>query len=243
MAHLVDTQCVCGTWAVHVLGVKNGVAAGRCAKCSVIRTISRPSDYETIYTEGEEYHAGRCQEMYGYETYHERFGHDYRVAEELRIPKYLDQLRSLDVGCANGAFVDAMRMKGFAAEGLEVNPSMARWAADITECSIHTSWETIVPGFDIITYHDVFEHVVDPYKELAIIREYLRVEGLLIIDVPDADEVFGEHARAPHHQKPEQHMWYWTEHTLRRELARFGFVVKHVDRPIVGKLVVYARKN
>ena len=246
MSDMVETHCVCGTSQDQgVVAEKDGIKAVVCA-CGVVRTLHRPADYSKTYTDGVDYHAGQCQEKYGYPTFMERFDHDYSIAQG-RIALLLRNFRSLDVGCANGGFVRAMAEKGFEAYGLEINGKMAGWAENRTSRPIFSSYEAVrssvgYQSMDIITYHDVFEHVVDPHAEMREINETLKPGGMLVLDVPEACEVVGPHPRAPHHLKPEQHLWYWDEMPLRIFFGSYGYGVLRVDRPIVGKLVLYTRR-
>lgn len=245
----VPVDCPCWTTTVvsgrefdKQISEKFGYVVVQCYYCGVIRTREREENYTTLYTEGDRYHVQEMNKI-GREHYTQRFEHDYEIAWVNRIPLILEKFRTLDVGCANGAFVAAMKVQGFAAEGLELNPSMVEFAREQTDCPIFSSWDEIKGKYDIITYHDVFEHIIDPREELSRIRKHLRPDGLLILDCPDADEVFGPDARATHHEKPDQHLFYYTEHTLRSLLASHAFITVEADRPITGKLVMYARKN
>jgi 2-polyprenyl-3-methyl-5-hydroxy-6-metoxy-1,4-benzoquinol methylase len=120
---------------------------------------------------------------------------------------------------------------------------MARAAAEASGRPVYTAWDEIAAprSFDFITYHDVFEHVVDPRAELATARANLRGGGLLVLDVPDNDDPEARHPDMRwKHWRPEQHLWHWSAGTLTRFLAREGWEVRAVDHPIPGKLVVYA---
>jgi 2-polyprenyl-3-methyl-5-hydroxy-6-metoxy-1,4-benzoquinol methylase len=234
----VETVCVCGALEADWLDESEGLPIGGCRACGHIRTLRRARDYESLYVEGERYHVQEMEKI-GRDHYTDRFEHDYEVAQ-LRIPKLLGRRRSLDVGCANGAFVQAMQERGFRAEGLELNPGMARWAAAKTGAKIHTSWETVVPWFDYVTYHDCLEHVVDVNAELQRVRRHMRPGAMLVVDQPDAAQVFGPGAPASHHKKSRQHLHYFTAEAMSRVLERNGFVVDDVQRPLVGKIVHYA---
>lgn len=240
--HHVVTTCVCGAPAHAYLyvGAKNGYAVGTCDTCGTTRTLTRAPEYERLYTDGDLYH-GDHQRAEGHVPYEDRYEHDFNLAVGARIPKLLLQHRSLDVGCANGAFVAAMRSRGFQAEGLEINPVIAERAAARTRCPIYTSWAQVPRHcYAVVTYHDVFEHVVDPRAELDHVRTAMMFGGLLVVDVPDRDD-----PRAAtmdwHHWRPEQHLWHWREATLVPLLEGDGWYICDVQRPIPGKLVVYAR--
>jgi SAM-dependent methyltransferase len=221
---------------------KEGYEVVRCGWCGIMRTTEREDNYETLYTEGTRYHVEEMDKI-GRDHYGDRFDHDFDIAWDKRIPALLGQYRIIDVGCANGAFVSAMQQNGFQAEGIELNPTMAETARAVTGCPIHESWALVSGQFDIVTYHDVFEHVVNPRQELQLIRKYLRPNGLLVLDCPDAAEIFGATARASHHEKPQQHLFYYTIDTLSALLISEGFYIGAVERPIVGKIVLYARKE
>jgi 2-polyprenyl-3-methyl-5-hydroxy-6-metoxy-1,4-benzoquinol methylase len=156
----------------------------------------------------------------------------------------MSQLRLLDVGCANGAFIRYAASQGIIAEGLEPNPDMARWAASASGRPVHISWTTISGQFDIVTYHDVIEHVMNPRTELERVHSFLRGSGLLILDTPDADDPrFEELGLSWHHMKPQEHLWFFTERSLRLLVEETGYEVDRVDRPIRGKVVLYARRD
>lgn len=233
---LVPTRCLCGASEVEPLGCKDERPVGRCLCCGLVRTCAMPWDYDALYTDGERYHAGRP----GHTPYRERYEHDSAVAR-LRWPALMTRLRLLDVGCANGAFVSYASGQGLSAEGLEPNAAMACWAARQCRRPVHTSWATVRGPFDIITYHDVIEHVPDPCAEFHRARRYLRAGGMLVIDTPDADDPrFDALGLGWHHMKPQEHLWFFTERHLRALAGGAGFDVEAVDRPIPGKIVLYA---
>lgn len=235
------SQCLCGQLGFKFVGCKDGFTIVQCQRCHTLRTLERLPDPTMIYKAGDAYHVEQ-QQKEGKPPYQERFQHDWTIGN-LRLAKIQNCRRLLDVGCSNGAFVNAAGENwGYNAEGLELNPEIAAFARQKTKRIIHESWSTVVGRFDVITYHDVFEHVPDPRDELARVFRHLRSEGLLVLDCPDAgctEAAFMDWK----HWRPEQHLWHWTEQTLTVLVQRAGFIVQEVDRPIPGKLVVYARKN
>lgn len=239
------TQCVCGERAAYVIvslpdhGYR---PIGRCMTCSVIRTLQRPANVLELYTTDLRYHANQ-QQQEGKAPYPERFAHDESLGAS-RVRLIHRRQRVLDVGCANGGFLSAAAHNGYQVFGIEPNAGMREFVKERVGCEVWSHWAAVPGGlhFDIITYHDVFEHVVDPVNELDVVAGRLRGSGFLVLDVPDVDTAFGGHWLIDwKHWRPEQHLWHWGADTLCQLLRDRGYVVDWVDRPIAGKMVVYAR--
>lgn len=97
---------------------------------------------------------------------------------------YLSRLRAfgmspshaiLDFGCGSGAFVEYLRMNGFAhTQGYdEFTP---QWADE----------GVLSQQYDVIVAQDVIEHVAEPSALLASFKARLRAGGLLCIGTPNA---------------------------------------------------------
>jgi SAM-dependent methyltransferase len=86
-------------------------------------------------------------------------------------------MRVLDHGCGSGAFVQALRRAGFAAQGYE--PHNPQWS--------HT--EVLGQAFDVVTSQDVLEHVDEPRAFLDELAQGVKPGGLLVLGTPFADSV------------------------------------------------------
>jgi SAM-dependent methyltransferase len=96
----------------------------------------------------------------------------------------------LDVGCGGGLFLHLLRERGFAAIGLDSS-------AEAAAVAWHTNGVPVLCG-DLaraplppaacagITMFHVLEHVYDPRAYLASARVLLKVNGRLIVQVPNA---------------------------------------------------------
>lgn len=100
--------------------------------------------------------------------------------------------RLLDVGCATGDFLLAMRERGWDCCGVEIQPHAARVArrqgltvltADVSELAFREG------AFDAVTLWDVLEHLPAPREALARARALLRPGGLVAVTVPRLDSV------------------------------------------------------
>lgn len=96
--------------------------------------------------------------------------------------------RLLDVGAHAGRFVSLAREQGWSAEGLELNPQTAVYAAartgarvrQLTMGDLATGAET----FDAITLTDVLEHIPYPLDALRAASALLAPGGWIAVKVP-----------------------------------------------------------
>lgn len=96
--------------------------------------------------------------------------------------------RLLDVGAHAGRFVSLAAAAGWAAEGLELNPRTAAYAAQrtgrpIRQLNVHDV-DTGTAAFDAICLTDVLEHIPDPVRVLVRVAELLAPGGWLSVKVP-----------------------------------------------------------
>jgi 2-polyprenyl-3-methyl-5-hydroxy-6-metoxy-1,4-benzoquinol methylase len=85
----------------------------------------------------------------------------------------------LDFGCGNGMFVKTMQDESINAFGYDpFNPSFAKMP------SIKA---------DIVTMIEVIEHTYQPYSEIDLIKDFLKVDGLLFVETSFSDWVDMNH--------------------------------------------------
>ena len=194
-------------------------------------------EYDQFYS--TDYHTKHQKEI-GCVPYVERYHHDMAVSYE-RIKTYdgllggLKSKRLLDVGSGNGAFVDACRINEIDAYGFDLGSLGDEKHIYRGRSLLEVKFEK--NDFDIITMHDVFEHLVDPIAYLERIKLILKKNGYLIIDFPNYFVKAGEH-----HWRKIQHLWYFTTTELMDLLDTQGYTVTGVHTPIAGKLVFYCQK-
>lgn len=242
----------------------------KCGGCGLLRVMTIAKDYEDIYKTDEGYHGEAARRLainfrgtigdsdVARMSYYDRYKHDYKVASvrwnryffkngpavfgnnALDIP-FEHDFCLLDFGCANGAFMTFA--KDFGANnvfGVDINKKLNVWASIVSECKIETCVSLHDVYFNMVTMHDVIEHLVDPVETLRGIKAKMN-DGVIIIDTPDAGAWENvNYDPAWHHYKPNEHIWYFTEQSL-IEVARLaGFYdCKLIDKPIPGKLVGY----
>jgi 2-polyprenyl-3-methyl-5-hydroxy-6-metoxy-1,4-benzoquinol methylase len=99
-----------------------------------------------------------------------------------------DRRRLLDVGAHAGRFIATARRAGWQAEGLELNPKTAAFAATATGAPVHQgnvhSFDAD-SAYDAVTLTDVLEHIPEPRLVLRRVARYLAAGGWIAVKVPN----------------------------------------------------------
>ncbi len=143
--------------------------------------------------------------------------------------------RLLDVGAHAGRFISMAGDAGWAAEGLELNPRTAAYAAErtrrpIRQLNVHDV-DAGTAAFDAICLTDVLEHIPDPVRVLVRIAELLAPGGWVSVKVPcGPSQLFKERWRSrlrPGYRATVAdnlvHVSHFSPASLRRGLERAGF--------------------
>jgi SAM-dependent methyltransferase len=135
--------------------------------------------------------------------------------------------RALELGCADGRFLERLEREGWEAEGVEPAEEPAR-LAQARGLRVHIG--RLEPGrmqaghFDAVFVWMVLEHLHDPLATLREIRRVTKDSGWLVFSVPNfacwERRVFGRYWYAL--QLP-THLHHFNPATLRQILRRSGF--------------------
>jgi SAM-dependent methyltransferase len=143
----------------------------------------------------------------------------------------------LDVGCAEGWFLQDARQRGYTVAGIEPDARMA--GRSDPSLSIRTGFfpDALAAGerFDLITFNDVFEHLPDVKSAMAACVEHLDPGGALVVNLPNAEGgiyklsrfaarmgIKGPFERMWQHGYPSPHISYFMPSTLARLAASHG---------------------
>jgi len=135
-------------------------------------------------------------------------------------------VRLLDMGCANGALLGHLRRRGFEnALGVDPSPRSADVAAAAHGVRVEVGTFASLPAglgtFDCICLTGVLEHVWDIDTAMAAIRELLRPDGIVYVDVPDAPRYLDPYI-APFEDFSTEHVNHSSGATLATLANRFG---------------------
>jgi SAM-dependent methyltransferase len=174
------------------------VAIVRCQACGFAQPASLPAlpqFFDRMYDQrwsaewvAREHHA----------AYKDRIFDEVLVQLERRLPR--DRRRLLDIGAHAGRFIARSRARGWDADGLELNPRTAAYAAAASGGRVHHgNLDTWSPngGYDVVTMTDVLEHIPDPRSALRRAHGLLEPGGWIAVKVPNAPmQRLKEHVRS-----------------------------------------------
>lgn len=126
---------------------------------------------------------------------HRSFERVLDALQQLPIPR---PGRLLDVGCAHGWFLQAASHRGYRAIGLEPDPAIAAQARLDGLSVISGFFPQDLPDreiFDVISFHDVFEHLPSPREAAAACFQRLSPGGHLVLVLPSSKGVLFRLAR------------------------------------------------
>jgi SAM-dependent methyltransferase len=235
----------CGRMTSHSVRFHtNGCDILRCSDCGLGRTETRGFDPNTYYT--QDYFCGRRADGYA----------DYLGAEPVLrrefartvdfIRRYRPDGKLLEVGCAYGFFLmEAARH--FDVAGIELAKDAAehgrRAGLNILQGTADAATLRSIGPVDIIVMLDVIEHLPQPRETLALCYRQLRPGGIIVLTTGDfgslAAKVAGVRWRL---MTPPQHLWFFTQESMRRLARGIGFRVERVDHPwkiVPASLIVF----
>jgi 2-polyprenyl-3-methyl-5-hydroxy-6-metoxy-1,4-benzoquinol methylase len=135
--------------------------------------------------------------------------------------------RILEIGCAAGYFLGAMRELGWEVAGVEPDPEAARKAASVDGATVKTGilqqGDFENSSFDAVALWSVLEHLHNPLDTMKIISGLLKPDGHLFFGIPNFGslerKVFG--SRWFGLDVP-RHLYHFTPSTVRKLLSAAG---------------------
>lgn len=155
----------------------------------------------------------------------------------IKITPVLDAVRSvLEIGAADGAFLALVRERFPVLDFHSIEPDHnTRAARDALPWLSQASSlaEAIAAGTkaDLIAMFHVFEHIEQPAKFLASVRQVLASGGFLLIEVPSLTDPLLSLYASPAYESfyfQRQHPYVYSAPSLKRVLAANGFTVERL---------------
>jgi 2-polyprenyl-3-methyl-5-hydroxy-6-metoxy-1,4-benzoquinol methylase len=166
----------------------------KCSDCSLVSIWPRPTDKEIEEMYAEEYFTGTDKQTHHMEVDYLQIlsSGDYSSGVDA-MKKYAKPGASiLDVGCATGHFLYALKNAGYHVAGTELSSYAADYGnknfnANIVNAPFdeHLIGNHFQPeSFDVIMMNDVLEHFTHPKEALITANKLLKKGGVILIQLP-----------------------------------------------------------
>lgn len=246
---LLPVTCrMCGCGDGETLVSEPPFAVRRCARCSFVYVTPRVPDAEIHRIYGDAYFQSDSPADYGYGNYLEDIACHRRTFKKKAdfVTRFKKSGRMLEIGSAGGFFLDEMRRRGFAVEGIELSPRACAFAR--REFGIETIHNQRLedldfpPGsFDLLVLFDVIEHLSDPFAALRHLRRLLKPDGVMVLQTQNVDSLCARLlGRRWHHYKHLEHIYHFSPKTMRRALCEAGFETLELTAGGSGKYISVA---
>jgi|YNPNPStandDraft_1061719.scaffolds.fasta_scaffold56234_1 ubiquinone/menaquinone biosynthesis C-methylase UbiE len=165
----------------------------QCLKCGLVYLNPRPSRSELPLLYPDHYDQFNFA-IHKY-SFLSRLDHEYGLRKRCKaVLRYRKFGRLLDVGCATGDFLNAMRQyQGWEVYGVEINESASEYARRQLGLMVKTGTLEDVDYpesyFDVVTLWHVLEHIYDPLSALKKIHRLLKPDGLLVFTTPNLESL------------------------------------------------------
>lgn len=163
------------------------------------------------------------------------------------LERYEQSGMLLDLGCSSGSFLQCMRSKSWKLYGVEMSAEEARTAEARTGAQVFVGVVPDAPfapeSFDVITCFDVLEHMYEPRRVVAKVKEWLKPGGIFYVQVPNIDSaegrVFGKYW---HGLELPRHLFHYSPASLRSLAKTAGLQEVSLEtrrNPAVGTSLRY----
>lgn len=228
----MNDRCrICGANESSLTASLEGYQYVRCAVCGV----QRPASYPTAEELSAFYEDNYMTKQFNNLGHHLHFTPEYRATyfaekdltfSDLRMDlNRLSGKKALDVGCANGQFLEYTSRFNIDATGIDISADMIGAARkNGLNCHVKDLFE-MQGSFDLVTFWDVIEHVPNPKEVLEKTRTLLNGQGEVIIQTPctgAVSELFGDKWL---YYLPVQHLHLFSQESLFSLLSSTGYSI------------------
>ena len=214
-----------------------------CRDCGLVWVDPRPSPEEE-----REFYSHKYRRDYK-QVERPKMKHVYRSGRAglerwRRLRPWVRQRGALlDVGAGGGEFLFVARAAGMQVRGIEPNEGYAAHAREALELPVKTGFyqdADVEPGsLDVVTAFHVVEHLEDPLGMIRRSHEWLRADGVLLVEVPNVEA----RCQHPNRQFHRGHLYHFNLETLKAMMQKGGFdVIDTFVSPDGGNIAVAGRK-
>ncbi len=162
------------------------------------------------------------------------------------IKSYQPRGKFLEIGCAGGAFLDAVRKAGYDVQGVEFSNDAAALAREKFGLNVITG--DVTDGkfpdntFDVVFMGDVLEHLPDPFATCCEVYRIMAHGGVFVIECPmQTNTLFSRIGFAAYRllgrkatvNMPPYHLFEYRPASMAAMLRRAGFVISGKSEGII----------
>ena len=132
----------------------------------------------------------------------------------------------LDIGSASGAFLKALKYKGFNETGYEPSKWMVDYGRREYSINLHQGRIQDISNekkFDFISFWDVIEHVTDLNATLKKIDGISKTDTILIINVPDTESYACKMLKFKWPFYLNVHLYYFNKKSIKKVFEKINF--------------------
>lgn len=187
-----------------------------CLDCGLVFVNPRPTPQAMALFYPEEFFSGRDGE-----PFRERY------ALQLEFIPRLTREKVLDIGCANGDWLNFLKSRypGIHCVGVDIYPRQIRHEHFEYLCRSLPECDFAEKSFDLVTAWAVLEHLHQPGKYFAAVAKYLKSGGKFVFLVTNSESLF---SRKAYKEDVPRHLHHFSEKTLRAYAERFAFDLSHI---------------
>lgn len=247
---MIQAECICSkkTTFLPVLVYKDetvfkrfeGNMIARCVRCGMLKTFvpSSNNQFDPAQSRGEYYKQDK-----------EKFKKIFQPIVK-GILTYKSGNNVLDVGCSSGILMEVLTDAGLSVTGIEPNKHAYEIAQKEFGKHVYNSYlsqvaERLHKKYDVVIYNHVVEHIPDPHAELSLIKKIMKSNGILVIGVPNADNIiFKVRKKFWEPLMPNEHVWHFTTMHMVKLLKDHHYQIlnvsfeddKRLDYPLLKRI-------
>jgi 2-polyprenyl-3-methyl-5-hydroxy-6-metoxy-1,4-benzoquinol methylase len=237
---------LCG--GTHVSVLANRCRSGKplrtviCQACGLVWSDPFPHDTRSYY---EDDYRVQYKGAFTPKPKHILRAGEVALSRRKKLGSLIDSPQKiLDVGSGGGEFAYLLKTLGHDVYGIEPNRGYCDYSEQEYDLNVQNGFILDIQqppeSFDLITIWHVLEHTENPSAVMAKLRDLLKPEGKLVVEVPSIEAV----CQAPKSTFHEAHLFNFNPETLEKLGDKCGFSV--VERQLAtdgGNMTVIFRKT
>lgn len=233
----------------------------KCDACELISIWPRPSNEEITEMYASDYFTGSDNQTHHMDVaYVDLLASDDYSEGIKEIQKFTANGNILDIGCATGNFLHALKKNGYTVKGIELSEYASEYGKKNFGIDIINkpydfnllNHELLENHFDVILMGDVLEHFTNPTEAIELTHKILKPGGVAVIQLPGTLNLISSKIaffiyRMIGSQKtmliPPYHLTEFNAKTARRMFEKCGFNNIKIKQDIKHPSTITLRGN